>query len=404
MRAMANPSLYTRRKNGERWTYERIKEGRGHRNNDLSGPFYSRPVVNGRQLWKTLSAETYAEAREEASHLTYALQAQAKGFRISELESVSDADRIPLKQAVNRFISNAESTKKKKTVLGYRLNLSQFVQSAKSIRFLDEITKDTLYSFRDFLGKRGYEARTQHNRVVTVISLLNENKIETGFSLRKDLPRFQEEIASAYTDNELKMLFGEMDAEETVRYKFFLGTGCRDKEVTYAAWTDINFEKKTYHVQQKGDVGFSPKSHEDRIIPLPTVLVDMLKSRGKNKLENRWLFVNEDGRPDNHFLRKLKRIAFRAGLNCGACVTNVTKGRYDSKHRVQVSCKTDPVCSHIYLHRFRKTCATRWHKAGVPIRTIQRWLGHKSLETTQIYLGETDASKLRSEIDRAFGD
>jgi hypothetical protein len=38
MRAMANPSLYTRRKNGERWTYERIKEGRGHRNNDLSGP------------------------------------------------------------------------------------------------------------------------------------------------------------------------------------------------------------------------------------------------------------------------------------------------------------------------------------------------------------------------------
>ena len=113
--------------------------------------------------------------------------------------------------------------------------------------------------------------------------------------------------------------------------------------------------------------------------------------------------MNEEGRPDNHFLRKLKRIAFRAGLNCGECLTTLTKGRYDSKHKVEVSCKTDPVCEHIYLHRFRKTCATRWHEAGVPIRTIQRWLGHKSLETTQIYLGETDASKLRSEIDRAFG-
>ncbi len=58
----------------------------------------------------------------------------------------------------------------------------------------------------------------------------------------------------------------------------------------------------------------------------------------------------------------------------------------------------------IYRHRLRKTCATRWHEVGVPIRTIQRWLGHKSLETTRIYLGETDASKLRGEIDRAFGD
>jgi integrase/recombinase XerD len=401
---MPSLRLYKRTKHGDRWKYERIKEGRGHRTSDLKGPFYARPFVNGKQVWKTLSAETYAQAHEEADNLTAAFKAQAKGLTVAELENVSNVNRIPLKQAVDKFISDAESTKKKKTVLGYRLNLKQFLQSVKSIKFLDEVTKDTLCDFRDFLRKQGYGARTQHNRVITVLSLLNENKIETEFSLRKDLPKFQEEIASPYTDDELKRLFAEMDDEETVRYKFFLGTGCRDKEVTYAAWTDINFEKKAYHIQEKSDVGFSPKSHEDRIIPIPTSLVDMLKARRKNAPHTRWIFVNDDGKPDNHFLRKLKRIAFRTGLNCGECVTTVTKGRYDSKHRVQVSCKTDPVCEHIYLHRFRKTCATRWHEAGVPIRTIQRWLGHKSLETTQIYLGETDASKLRSEIDRAFGD
>ena len=37
-------------------------------------------------------------------------------------------------------------------------------------------------------------------------------------------------------------------------------------------------------------------------------------------------------------------------------------------------------------------------------RTIQNWLGHKSLEATMIYLGVTDSEKLRSNINAAFFD
>jgi integrase len=44
------------------------------------------------------------------------------------------------------------------------------------------------------------------------------------------------------------------------------------------------------------------------------------------------------------------------------------------------------VCKEHYLHRLRKTCATRWLRAGINLRDIQKWLGHKSLEVTQIYL------------------
>jgi len=91
-------------------------------------------------------------------------------------------------------------------------------------------------------------------------------------------------------------------------------------------------------------------------------------------------------------------------LNCGQCKTSVTLGKYDRKRQTEVTCKTQPVCEHIYLHRFRKTCATRWQEHGIPLRTIQVWLGHKHLETTQGYLGVTDISKLRGQIDAAFGD
>jgi integrase/recombinase XerD len=336
--------------------------------------------------------------------LDVALEAQSKGLTVKELENVANANRIPLKNAVEEFIANAVSTKGRKTVLGYRLNLSQFQESARSVKFLDEITRETLIAFREFLIARGYDPRTQHNRLITALSLLKTKKIRVDFSLKKDLAAFEEESPTAYTEDELKKFFDEMDEEEKVRYKFFQGTASRDREVTYASWADIDFDKKLYHVRKKLDVGFKPKNHESRSIPMPTSLVDMLKKRKANRPHARWIFVNEDGEPDNHFLRKLKRVAFRAGLNCGSCVTTVTKGRYDSKHKVEVSCKTDPVCEHIYLHRFRKTCATRWLEAGVPIRAIQKWLGHKSLETTQKYLEGTDSAKLRSEIDRAAGD
>ena len=193
-----------------------------------------------------------------------------------------------------------------------------------------------------------------------------------------------------------------MDDEERIRYKFFLGSGCRDKEVTFAAWSDIDFDKKTYHVRRKEDVHFTPKSHESRPIPLPDSLIALLKNRRRNAPHDRRIFVNEEARPDNHFLRKLKRIAKRAGLNCGQCRTVLTEGRYEKKKQIEVSCKDRPVCEHFYLHRFRKTCATRWHEAGIPIRTIQMWLGHQSLETTMIYLGVTDSAKLRSNINIAF--
>jgi len=61
-------------------------------------------------------------------------------------------------------------------------------------------------------------------------------------------------------------------------------------------------------------------------------------------------------------------------------------------------------CEHFILHRFRKTCATRWVEAGVSIRNVQSYLGHKSLETTEIYVGVTDTPENSKKIDTAFGD
>lgn len=275
---------------------------------------------------------------------------------------------------------------------------------AAGIRYLNEITEPVLRRYLRALINQGYSAKTIKTRVTIVFELLKRNKIEARIPVR-DLPTVEEEPAVPYTQEELDKLFEEMDAEETIRYKFFLGSACREREVAYAAWNDINWTTGEFTVRRKEDVKFFPKSHESRTVPLPKSLLAILRERQKNPVHPRWIFINGDNKPEGHFLDKLKRVAFRAGLNCKHCTTVKTVGRFAAdRKQVEVSCADAPVCEHIYLHRFRKTCATRWVEAGIPLSKIQKWLGHKSLTTTQKYLGDIANSKFTDNVDRAFGD
>jgi integrase len=76
------------------------------------------------------------------------------------------------------------------------------------------------------------------------------------------------------------------------------------------------------------------------------------------------VFANGNGKPDGHFLRKLKAIAKTAGVE-GA-----------------------------ELHRFRKTYADTLHEEGVSVNPIRIRLGHESLNVTLACLkGKDDESE-----------
>jgi integrase len=179
-----------------------------------------------------------------------------------------------------------------------------------------------------------------------------------------------------------------MTPEEYLRYLFFVRTGCREQEVQFATWRDIDLKSLRFTVtgDGKSDVAFVPKNHEERQVPLTTELGSLLTEHKKHAISDRWVFTNEDGKPEGHFLRKFKAIAKRAGLNCGRCKVTIRVGRYDNRHTVETTCKTSPVCEEHYLHRLRKTAATNWLRSGFDLMKIRSWLGHKSLEVTQIYL------------------
>ena len=396
-------TLYRRVKDTTgKWRAEKVREGRGIKTSALSGFFFVRPFVNGVQKRHPLHSATFADARKEADEIEKLYQAQAKGLTVAELTGQQNSNRMPIKSVVATYLE-LKKNKARKTRDQYRLTLNEFIEGLRNVRFLDEVNVAVLRRYKDFLTAKGLAGKTIETRINIVNFLLKKNGIEARLP-KDEMPVVETEAAVPYSDEEIKKLFGEMDEEEKARYSFFLGTACRDKEVTFASWADVDLNKKTYTVRSKPDMSFTVKNHESRTIPLPDSLVKLLKARRNAMPKSRWIFVNEAGVPDNHFLRKLKRIALRAGVNCGQCRTTVTKGKYNSKKEVEVTCATDPVCKHVYLHRLRKTCATRWHEAGVPVRTIQHYLGHKSLETTTLYLGVSDPEKMRDKINQAFGD
>jgi integrase len=146
--------------------------------------------------------------------------------------------------------------------------------------------------------------------------------------------------------------------------------------VAHACWEDVNFEAKTYTVREHLEIGFVPKDREEREVPLPDSLVDALKARRRMYPDAKLIFPNKHGRPEGHFLRRLQTIVKNAGL----------VGKYE-------------------LHKFRKTFATQKHEdAGISPRTLQKWLGHSSLETTLAYLEAADvrSERTREQVNKSF--
>jgi integrase len=296
----AAPSLYVREKNPEgRWRYRRIKEGRGVRTGDLAPPFYVRPFLEGKQVWKMLPFATFTAAKEEAERLALALDAQARGLTVAQAQSLTNANRIPIKTAIETYLEQ-KSGKAIRTVAQYRLTLNEFIEAlGGKVRFLDEITEDVLRRYKKYLVAKGHAGKTIDTRLNVVFFVLKKNGIKARIP-RDEMPVVEDEIAVPYTEDELKRLFAKMNEEETARYKFFLGTGCREREVAFAAWNDIDLDKKTYHVRRKEDVHLTPKSHESRTIPLPDSLAALLKARRENTAHSRWIFVNNQGQPESH--------------------------------------------------------------------------------------------------------
>jgi len=397
-------AVYARFKEGRNWRYQKVSKGRPPKDASFHVRFTD---TTGKRRWSQ-PFESVEEANANSDGVRLASQAAAKGLTVAEFNDVVNAGKTTVKDAAEKFLK-LHRNDRPKTVQQYTTALNHLVaQLPKGVRFIGDLaTTDSLNDYIETLKRDGYAKKTINTRMGVIFSLLKEYKSETGVEHASKLVSVPKPVQSrpkAYSTEELVQLFGAMTAEERARYLFFLHTGCREQEVQFATWDDIDFKQRKFHVTGNGkdDVNFVPKNREERWIPLTTELYDILKER-RAKAKHRWIFSNEVGKPEGHFLRKFKAIAKKAGLNCGLCRTTIMDGKYHLRKPTAVTCETRPVCEKHYLHRLRKTAATRWLRNGINLMDIMVWLGHASLAVTQIYLEDSMHidSAMQNKLDKA---
>ena len=310
--------------------------------------------------------EAFATAERKAQ----ILRNQALGIEI-----VGEHKQIgtTLAEACREFLEETRQHHRPKTYSQYKAALEYFRQSCRE-QPLSNIERTDLMTFMGFLADRDLARRTIWNKVQVVVSMLKANGI-TKLIRKRDWPRYTETEPEVYTNQDIEAFLGQCNSWKGVLFEFFWMTGFREQEVQHATWPDVDFVHHVVRVKAKPKLGFIPKDWEEREVPMPDRLYNsLLKHKAALPANCSLVFATSNGRAVHNFLRQCKSVAWRAGLNCGLCDTG------------QGHCAKGPHCQNWFLHKFRATFATMHLRAGVDLRTVQTWMGHKDLESTMRYL------------------
>ena len=309
---------------------------------------------------------TAAEALEAVRRKKHTLEGRQLGIETAEEE---ETKKTPLHAAVRRYLESVEALKKPNTYRKYKAVLDRFVEFMPANADPRQITKDDL---GDFMVALKTQHKLENNSVIHQMIIVAQFLKRYGKGgLTKDigLPERIVILPREYSDEFLSKFFDACAPTERTLYSLFLFTGFREQEVVHLFWSDINFSLHTIKVISKPDLGFWPKRWEEREVPVPNALISVLQDH-PHRQNCRLIFPSSAGNREWHMLDHCKAIATRAKLD---------------------STKFD-------LKTFRSTYATRMLRAGFDVRTVQHWMGHRSLETTMRYL--VPATDVRDKLDK----
>jgi integrase/recombinase XerD len=252
-------------------------------------------------------------------------------------------DKTLIGDAIDDYLKFVKMQRKKRTYLTYRYTLDVLLRASYKKKYAEDATRQDAIDFMTHCYELGLGARTVYDKLVTVLQLFKrhgrEKMLEKG-----DWPSFVDTIRPIYEPEEITAMFKVATEDEADMLKFILGSGLRDQEIRYVEYLDLDSNHDLVRVTAKKEWDFTPKNWEERIVPLPHVLVERLKKRKERKKArpHDLIFGNTKGNPDSEMDMVVKRVAERAGLNCGRCVTE-----HGNK------CEEGPYCMNFFLHKFR---------------------------------------------------
>jgi integrase/recombinase XerD len=330
---------------------------------------------NGQRDWGALPDGSYfIEWREEGRRMrlpagcTVSQALEAQRIKLAELAATEvgilqrykpshnpEPEPMRLSAAIRRYLDQIDTLKKPNTYRKYNAVLTRFDKQFPG-RELQQISIEELNEFVIKLRKSGLSANTVLHNVIIIAQFCRRNG-RLNLTRELQLPEAIHFLPKVYSEEQQSRFLEACDSWERALFSTFLFTGFREQEVMYLFWKDLNPKLRTVRVLSKPDLKFYPKRWEEREVPVPAELAELLE-RHPVSIDSPFVFPSPTGNREQNFLRRCKLIAERAGL--------------------------DP--EEFDLKTFRSTYATSMLRRGFDVRTVQHWMGHKSLETTMRYL------------------
>ncbi len=189
-----------------------------------------------------------------------------------------------------------------------------------------------------------------------------------------DQSELEKLLALPYPDD----AFGQI---ESTLYLTAAMTGLRQGELIGLRWRDVDFAARKVRVVSpyvRGEFN-DPKSEESgRSVPMAKRVADglaYLRERSLYPADNDLVFGHaETGHPldRSKLVRRFKNALERADVR------------------------------RITFHELRHTFGTRMAANGVPLRTLQHWMGHADSKTTQVYAHYQPSEQEADAVDIAF--
>jgi len=292
--------------------------------------------------------------------------------------SHSNPDYSEMEVMMQRYIQHLESRNYSKgTQELYRRLLKYFCSwcEERGIERAQEVTRSMLeryqrwlYHFRTSQG-RSLSAATQGQRLTTIRMFFSwmskANYLLYNPASELELPRRGERLPQAILSHEEVErimqevnLDGQMGFRDRAMLETLYSTGIRRAELCNLEIADVDTSKGTLMVRQG-------KNSKDRLIPIGERALVWIE---KYLCDLRPLIAPS---PDNGIL-----FITRDGCRFNPSVLTQKLGKYLEKAGIE-----KPGSCHIFRH----SMATAMLENGADIRFIQEILGHKHLDTTQIY-------------------
>jgi integrase len=302
-------------------------------------------------------------------------------------------ERVSVGEAGERLLAHLEAMgRKPSTMRSYRANHRNQIEPRLGERPVSKVTQGDVERFIADCVRGGLAPKTVNNCLGLLYGIF-ELAIKRGWAHENrckcvEKPKVEEDTDIHFLDQEeVEALLRaapdtEFGAVQRALYLAAVMTGMRQGELLALRWIDVDWRARRIRVRRnyvRGEFGTPKTRRSSRSIPLADRLggeLDLLYRRSRWTGDEDLVFANpHTGGPLNgcSLLKAFQRALGRAGVR------------------------------RVRFHDLRHTFGTRMAAAGVPMRTLQEWMGHRDFRTTQIYADYAPSAGEVEAVNLAFG-